>query len=58
MRGRRHGESLFDWGIVPGLWFRQVALGRETDEFARLTSASGESLQRAFQTPVVVNNSG
>ncbi len=24
MRGRRHGESLFDWGIVQGLWFRQV----------------------------------
>jgi hypothetical protein len=25
MRGRRHGESLFfHWGIVPGLWFRQV----------------------------------
>jgi hypothetical protein len=24
MRGRRHGESLFHWGIVPGLSFRQV----------------------------------
>jgi hypothetical protein len=24
MRGRRHGESLFHWRIVPGLWFRQV----------------------------------
>ncbi len=23
MRGRRPGESLFHWGIVPGLWFRQ-----------------------------------
>ena len=24
MRGRRHEESLFHWGIVPGLWFRRV----------------------------------
>jgi hypothetical protein len=24
MRGRRHGESLFHWGIVSGLSFRQV----------------------------------
>jgi hypothetical protein len=24
MRGRRHGESLYRWGIVRGLWFRQV----------------------------------
>jgi hypothetical protein len=24
MRGRRTGESLFHWDIVPGLWFRQV----------------------------------
>jgi hypothetical protein len=24
MRVRRHGESLFHWGIVSGLWFRQV----------------------------------
>jgi hypothetical protein len=24
MRGRRLGESLFHWGIVRGLWFRQV----------------------------------
>jgi hypothetical protein len=24
MRGRRHGESLFQRGIVSGLWFRQV----------------------------------
>jgi hypothetical protein len=24
MRGHRHGESLFHWGIVPRLWFRQV----------------------------------
>jgi hypothetical protein len=24
MRGRRLGEYLFHWGIVPGLWFRQV----------------------------------
>ena len=23
-RGRRHGESLFHWGIVRGLWFRQL----------------------------------
>jgi hypothetical protein len=23
MRGRRHGESLFHWGIVSGLSFRQ-----------------------------------
>jgi hypothetical protein len=32
--------------------------GREIDEFAKLASASGESLQRPNQTPVVVNNSG
>jgi hypothetical protein len=31
---------------------------REIDEFAKLASASGESLQRADLTPVVVNNSG
>jgi hypothetical protein len=31
---------------------------REIDEFAKLASAFGESLQRANQTPVVVNNSG
>ncbi len=31
---------------------------REINEFAKLASASGESLQRANQTPVVVNNSG
>jgi hypothetical protein len=24
MRGRRHGESLFHWAIVPSLWFPQV----------------------------------
>jgi hypothetical protein len=24
MRGRRPGESLFHWGIVPRLWFQQV----------------------------------
>jgi hypothetical protein len=24
MRGRRHGESLFHWGIAPRLWFQQV----------------------------------
>jgi hypothetical protein len=24
MRGRRPRESLFHWGIAPGLWFRQV----------------------------------
>jgi hypothetical protein len=24
MRGRRPGESLLHWGIVRGLWFRQV----------------------------------
>jgi hypothetical protein len=31
---------------------------REIDEFAKLACASGESLQRPNQTPVVVNNSG
>ena len=31
---------------------------RETDEFAKQPSASGESIQRANLTPVVVNNSG
>jgi hypothetical protein len=31
---------------------------REFDELAKLASASKESLQRANQTPVVVNNSG
>jgi hypothetical protein len=30
----------------------------EIDEFEKLAYASGESLQRANQTPVVVNNSG
>jgi hypothetical protein len=24
MCGRRSGESLFHWAIVPSLWFRQV----------------------------------
>jgi hypothetical protein len=24
MRGRRLGESMFHWGIVPVFWFRQV----------------------------------
>jgi hypothetical protein len=24
MRGRRHGESLLHWAIVPSLWFQQV----------------------------------
>jgi hypothetical protein len=24
MRGRRHGESLFHWGLVPGLSIRRV----------------------------------
>ena len=24
MRGRRNGESLFHWDIVPSLWLRQV----------------------------------
>ena len=24
MRGRRSGESLFHWDIVPGLWFQLV----------------------------------
>jgi hypothetical protein len=31
---------------------------REIDEFAKLASASGESIQGANRTPVVVNNSG
>ena len=31
---------------------------REIDEFAKPASASGESLQRTNQAPVVVNNSG
>jgi hypothetical protein len=24
MRGRRHGESLFHWGVAQTLWFQQV----------------------------------
>jgi hypothetical protein len=52
-------------------WRKPVSLGycsrfmvsavhprRETDEFAKLASASGELPQRANQTPVVVNNPG
>jgi hypothetical protein len=71
MRGCRHGESLFHWGIACFIGVLLVSLGhcskfvdskghlrRETDEFAKLASASAESLQRKNQTPVVVNNSG
>jgi hypothetical protein len=40
MRGRRYGESLFDWSIVRGLWwFRQVTHD-ENSEFAKLPPRS------------------
>ena len=58
MRGRRHGESLFHWGYCSRFVVSTGHPRREIDEFAKLASASGESLQRANQTPVVVNNSG
>jgi hypothetical protein len=36
MRGRRHGESLFHWDIVPGLWFQQVTHGVKLTNLQKL----------------------
>jgi hypothetical protein len=36
---------LFHWDIAPSLWFRQVTHDVKIDEFAKLDSASGESLK-------------
>jgi hypothetical protein len=58
MRERRHGGSLFHWGIASSFVVSTGHPRREIDEIAKLAFASGESLQRAKQTPVVVNNSG
>ena len=49
---------MFHWVIVPGLWFQKVTYDVKLTNLQNLASASGESTQRANQTPVVVNNSG
>jgi hypothetical protein len=58
MRGRRHGESLFHWGVAQTLWFQQVTHDVKLVNLQKPVATSAESSQAPNQTPVVVNNSG
>ena len=64
MRGRRHGESLFHWAIVPSLWFQQVIHDVKLTNLKNLPPPPENAFKektrrlRKNQTPVVMNNSG
>jgi hypothetical protein len=45
MRGRRHGESLFHWGIVSGLSFRQFTHGVKLTNFQNLPPSLEDRLK-------------
>jgi hypothetical protein len=58
MRGRRHGESLFHWIIVPRLPFRQVTQDVKLTNLQNLLPRRENRFKGQDLTPVVVNNSG